>query len=95
MEILEIFKDLSFVMFATLVLLSFFGKIRDGYILGAIVTLAVNFWICAKLGEKPNVSLYIIVLLIYISAIVIVMWRATKKETKPVRHPGSSIDEGH
>lgn len=83
MEILIIFKYLSVAIFSMLVLLTIFGKTRDGYFLGAIISLVINFWIRIKLAENPNILPYCVALAIYIIAIIfaIIMnrWQKDKK----------------
>jgi apolipoprotein N-acyltransferase len=88
-EIFEIFKYLSVVFFGILVLLSISGKSRDGFFLGAVIVLVVNFWIRAKLGENPNILEYLAAMVIYVSCIVVTIKLEARKKVKPLdpRYP--------
>lgn len=83
MEIFAAIKMLSIICFSIFILLSIIrGNNRFVYFLIVLIAVSVNFWVRAKLGENPNISLYIVGILVYILTIVIVMWRNINKESK-------------
>lgn len=95
MEIFVAIKMLTSICFGILALYSIVReKHRYVLVLTVIALVCINFWVCAKLGEDPNVSAYIVGLLTYILAIIIVVLRKMEKVTKPIGYYRSDYDKG-